>query len=108
MATGSRSAVWIMGLSLVAPVVAGDTGVLVADTGATTDSNGAAQPVCRNEIYTGSRIPMEVCADSEAPVQSIRMSEQIMHPDDLAFILRTRFPSLTVHSGLTSGASVRR
>lgn len=111
METSFKRAFWKVMLLLagmLAPMAIGATESPEAANASTADTNAPAEPVCRKEVYTGSRIPMQVCADSEAPVQTMRMSEQLLHPNDLVFILSTRFTSLTVHSGATSGVSVHQ
>ena len=80
----------------------------MASADANTDTNNSAEPACRKEAPTGSRIPVRVCKGDDASVQSLWMSDQIIRPMDLGYVLSTGFPGLVVRMGSLSGVNQRQ
>ena len=111
MATDSRPAFRIMTLllcSLAVPLAvrAADAPEPVADVSAI--ASAAVEPVCVEQVHTGSRIKSVVCPGDESYDSAVHMGEQLRRPGDRQFTRSTRFPGLTVRSGATSGVSVHQ
>jgi hypothetical protein len=109
MEANARHTFWIMTLllsSLSAPMAvrAADAPELATDPGA--DTIAPAEPVCRDEVYTGSRIKTLVCPGDDAYHQGMRLGDQLQRPGDRQFTRSTRFPGVTVRSGATSGVNI--
>ena len=102
MNTRPRPGVWMIAL-----VMCG-LNVSLSAANANTDTNNSAEPACRKEAPTGSRIPVRVCKGDETSVQRLWMSDQIIRPMDLGYVLSTGFPGLTVQMGSLSGVNLRR
>jgi len=102
MKANLRPGFWIMALLLCClnmPLMAAR---------AASDSNAPAESACKEEVRTGSRIPVLVCPGDAPAVQSLSMSEQIIHPTDLGYVLSTGFPGLSVQTGTTGGGNLRQ
>ena len=98
MAAHARTAFRILTLllcSLAAPMA-----VRAADAPAT------AEPACREEVHTGSRIKILVCPGDEGYEQGVRLGDQLQRSGDRQFTRSTRLAGLTVRAGAISSVGV--
>ena len=72
------------------------------------DNSASAEPTCKEEVYTGSRIKTLACPGDASTNQGVRLGEQLQRPGDRQFTRSTRFPGVTVRSGAFSGISVHQ
>ncbi len=111
MESDARHAFWIMTLlfsSLAAPMAvrAADAPEPAAAVGA--EVSVPVEPICREEVYTGSRIKTLVCPGDDAYNPGVRLGVQLQRPGDRQFTRSTRFPGVTVRAGATTSVSVHQ